>query len=610
MSRLFAKLSVLTLGILLLSSTILGQVNRSVTTPEINFTVSMPQPYTHLLVVEMRVRPNNATPYTELAMPVWTPGSYLVREYARHIQDFTARDSNGKDLTWHKTNKNTWRIERGTAQEIVVAYRVYANELTVRTNELNDRHAFWAPAALLLNVVGALNAPATVRVMPYGNWRVATGLPAVPGQANTFRAENFDVLYDSPFDVSDFTEIKFEARGIPHRIVIDGTGNYNPNRLREDVQKIVLAAANIMGELPYRDYTFILHLRPAGGGGLEHLNSTALIARRDAFANPTDYLDFLTLVAHEYFHLWNVKRIRPDALGPFDYNRENYTKLLWVAEGITSYYENVLVLRAGLMKERQFLDALTGTIKNVQGKPGRLQMSVEEASFDTWIKYYRQDENSVNSQISYYDKGALLGWLLDLEIRRQSSGVRSLDDVMRYLYHEFFQKQRNYTPEDFQRASELAAGGSLEDFFRRYVRGREELDYNAALSAFGLRLNAENPNGLKRPFLGADLANENGKLLIKRVYEGFAAYDQGLNANDEVVAFDNQRVTPDTFNKRLAEKLPGDTVVLTVFRQEDLRTFSIKVGGRVEPDYRIFALPDTNPMQKRLTQIWLGTPLE
>lgn len=586
------------------------QVSNSVTTPEINFTVSMPQPHTHLLVVEMRVRPNNSKTDLDLAMPVWTPGSYLIREYARHVQDFTARDATGQQLTWEKINKNTWRVARGKAAEVVVNYRVYANELTVRTNELNDRHAFWTPAALLLNVVGALDAPATVRVEPYGNWKVATGLPAVPGQTNTFRAENFDVLYDAPFDVSDFTELNFEVRGVPHRIVIDGTGNYNPNRLRDDTQKIVLATANMMGELPYKDYTFLLHLRPTGGGGLEHLNSTALIARRDAFTNPPEYLDFLTLVAHEYFHLWNVKRIKPDALGPFDYDRENYTKLLWVAEGITSYYENVLVLRAGLMRERQFLDLLTNTIKNIQSKPGRQQMSLEEASFDAWVKYYRQDENSINSQISYYDKGALVGWLLDLEIRRRSDGSKSLDDVMRYLYREYALKNRNYTPTDFQRAVETVAGQSLEDFFRRYVRGRDELDYNAALNAFGLRLNAENPNGMLRPYLGADIANENGKLIVRRVYAGSPAYEQGLNTGDEILAMDGFRVTPDSFNRKLAEKSYNATIALNLFRLDELRTFTVKLTGRVDPDYRIIPMSEAGPAQRRLYQGWLGATLD
>ena len=409
----------------------------------------MPKPFTHLLEVEMRVRRGvavNVPAQTDLVMPVWTPGSYLVREFERHVQDFTATERGGRALQWGKVNKNTWRIQTAAAREFVVTYRVYANEMSVRTNELNDRHAFWNNAALLMYVDGHLSAPSTLRVAAPPGWKIATGLPALAGRQDTFRAENFDVLYDSPVEVGPFKTLTFDVKGVPHRIIIEGEGNYDAERVRRDVQRVVEAEATMMGEIPYRDYTFILNLRPTGSGGLEHLNSTALIWQRFGFTKPSDYRDFLSLVAHEFFHLWNVKRIRPDALGPFDYTRENYTKLLWVAEGFTSYYENVFLRRAGLISDRDFLKPAAKAIQDLQETPGRLVMSVEEASFDAWIKYYRPDENSVNSQISYYDKGALLGMLLDLIIRKRSGGARSLDDVMRYLYTEYYKKGRNYTP--------------------------------------------------------------------------------------------------------------------------------------------------------------------
>ncbi|MGB8510562.1 MAG: hypothetical protein WCD76_19470, partial [Pyrinomonadaceae bacterium] len=465
------------------------------TTPEIGYTISMPRPNTHLLEVEMRVRravggdAANTSASFDLMMPVWTPGSYLIREYARHVQDFAPRDAaSGRALPWRKVNKNTWRVDLGDARELVANYKVYANDLTVRTNELNDAHAFWNNAALLMYPDGQLRAPSTVEVVAPANWKVATGLPkAADNRANVYRAENYDVLYDSPFLAGDFRVVEFDVRGVPHRIVIDGAGNFDAERLRRDVQKIVETATGMMREIAYSNYTFLLMLAPNGGGGLEHLNSTALVYKRFGFRPDSDYRDFLTLAAHEYFHNYNVKRIRPDALGPFDYTKENYTRLLWVAEGITSYYENVLVRRAGLMSDKDYLAQLAKEIQTLQNTPGRLEMSTEESSFDAWIKYYRPDENTVNSSVSYYDKGAIMGALLDLEIRKRSNGARSLDDVMRYLFTEYFKRERNYTPEDFQRAAELAAGTSLEDFFQRSVRGRAELDYDAALAAVGLR---------------------------------------------------------------------------------------------------------------------------
>ncbi|HYG09516.1 MAG TPA: PDZ domain-containing protein [Pyrinomonadaceae bacterium] len=588
--------------------------------PEISYTVSMPAPHTHLLQVEMRVgsgRAGNLPAQVDLVMPVWTPGSYLVREYARHVQDFAATEAGGnsRPLAWRKINKNTWRVETGgAAREVRATYSVYANELTVRTNELHDRHAFWNNAALLMYVDGQLAAPATVRVVPFGDWKVATGLPAVAGQRNTFRAENFDVLYDSPFLASDFKTISFEVRGVPHRIVIDGEGNYDPERMRRDVQKIVETSVEMMGDVPYRDYTFMLMLHPSAGGGLEHLNSTALIWRRYAFRPEASWDDFLSLVAHEYYHLWNVKRIRPDALGPFDYTGENYTRLLWVAEGITSYYENILSRRAGVIGDREYLTTIANAIRGLQNTPGRLEQSLEEASFDAWIKYYRPDENTLNSAISYYDKGAIVGLLLDLEIRRRSAGARSLDDVMRYLYNEFAKKNRNYTPEDFQRAAEQAAGASLDDFFRRYVRGREELDYNTAFNAVGLQLqtvatqtgDASKPAAPKA-YLGANLRQDGDRLLVSSVPAGTPAYNQGITFGDQIVALDGQRVNLTTFNARLEERKPGDEVRLTVFRLDELRNVTFKLGSRVEENYRIVPLAQQTPEQKRLYEGWLYT---
>lgn len=592
--------------------------------PEISFTVAMPRPHTHLLEVQVAVKRTTDGPQQEsLMMPVWTPGSYLVREFARHVQDFTATSAAGQPLKWEKINKNTWRIATNGARDWQASYRVYANELSVRTSELNSSHAFWNNSNILMYLDGFLKSPSTVRVIAPDVWKVATGLPAVPGQRNTFRAEDFDVLYDSPFEVSNFKTLVFNVKGIPHRIVIDGEGNYDPERMRRDVQKIVETQVEMMGgEIPYRDYTFILHLRANTGGGLEHANSTALGYPRFGFriqtgeratsASPTasgtperDYRGFLSLVSHEFFHLWNVKRIRPDVLGPFDYTQENYTRMLWVAEGVTDYYADLLLRRAGLITESEFLNATARAIQTLQNTPGRMEQSLEESSFDTWIKFYRPDENTINSQVSYYDKGAIVGMLLDLEIRKRSNNAKSLDDVLRYLYTEFFKKNRNYGPVDFQKASELMTGSSLEDFFSKYVRGTEELNYNAALDAAGLRLDT-GVGPVEKAYFGADVVQENEKLIVRRVYAGSAAYDQGLNAHDQIVALDNARATRDSFNARIAEKKPGDLINLTIFRFDELSTLLIKLGGLREGTYRIVPLQNLTEAQKRVYKSWLG----
>jgi predicted metalloprotease with PDZ domain len=597
---------------------------------EIIFTVAMPRPHTHMLEVDIEIkrRADTAAPREDLlAMPVWTPGSYLIREYQRHLQDFNATDASGQRLQWEKTNKNTWRVITNGARNWHASYRIYANELSVRTNELNSSHAFWTNAALLMYLEGHLNNPSIVRVLAPDVWKVATALPAVPGQKNTFQAENFDVLYDSPFEVSNFKTISFTVKGIPHRIVIDGEGNYDPEKMRRDVQKIVETQIALMGgEIPYPDFTFILHLR-ASSDGLEHANSTTLGYPRFGFvdrrerstsASPSpstssqaSYQGFLSLVSHEFFHLWNVKRIRPDALGPFDYNRENYTKLLWVAEGVTDYYAEIALRRAGVISDREFLTAAAGLFQGLQNIPGRLVQSLEEASFDTWIKFYRQDANSINSQVSYYDKGSIVGLLLDLQIRQKSAGAKSLDDVMRYLYQEFYRKNRNYTPQDFQKATELMAGTTLEEFFSRFVRGRDELDYNASLAVAGLKLDTgvtiANGKPVEGVYLGADTVEDGNRLIVRRVYAGSPAYEQGLNTGDQIVALNNNRVNKEFFDTRIAEKRPGDLINLTIFRFDELSTLLVKLGGRTEGTYRIQPVENPTEMQKRIYQAWLGT---
>ena len=598
--------------------------------PQIAFTVSMPKPHTHLLEVEVRIKRGPGVPALAeevLVMPVWTPGSYLVREFERHVQDFAAIDAAGQALEWEKLNKDSWRVATKGSSDWRATYRVYANELSVRTNELNSDHAFWNNAALLMYLEGFLSSPSTLHILAPQPWKVATGLPIEPGPKNTFRAANFDILYDSPVEVSDFKTLSFEVKGVPHRIVIDGEGNYDPEKLRTGVKKIVETEVELMGgEIPYHDYTFILHLRSNTGGGLEHLNSTALGYRRFGFRSAAgdevnsaapnaetvpSYRGFLSLVAHEFFHLWNVKRIRPDALGPFDYTKENYTKLLWVAEGITDYYSRVILRRAGVASEKEFLIQNARAFQQLQNTPGRLEMSAEESSFDAWIKFYRPDENSINSQVSYYDKGAILGLLLDLEIRKQSKGAKSLDDVMRYLYTEFYKKNRNYTPKDFQTISEMMAGSSLEPFFAKYVRGREELDYNSALAGAGLRLDTTGgARSVEQAYLGVDVVQEEDRLIVRRVYAGSPAYEQGLNSGDQIIALDNMRANKDFFDARMAEKRPGQLVSLTIFRFDDLSMLPIKLGGRMPPAYQIVPVANPSAEQKMIYQSWLAGPAE
>ena len=478
--------------------------------------------------------------------------------------------------------------------------------MTVRTNELNDEHGFWNNAATLFFIKDQLKAPSTVHVEPFGNWRVATGLPPVAGQTNTFRAPNYDILYDSPFEVSDYKEISFQVEGKPHRVVMSGEGNYDLSKIAADLTKMIEEAYKIFGEFGYDNYTFIVNLR--GGGGLEHLNSTALQYNRFGFKPEARYENFLGLASHEYFHNFNVKRIRPDALGPFDYENENYTRLLWLAEGGTEYYSNLLLLRAGLITPEKYLEGKANTIKQLAAQPGRFETSLEDASFDAWIKYYRQDENSINNQISYYDKGEIVSMMLDLAIRGSSGGTKSLDDVMRYLYNEHFKKGKNYTPADVQHISEMMAGKSLDDFFSKYVRGTEDIDYNAVLNPIGLKLE-EKQEGQDKAYMGANLVESDGRLTVRNLPAGSPAYEQGLNTGDQIVAIDGYRANQSFLQSYIGERKPSDEVRLTIFRFDKLRDIPFKLGSDVRKDYDFSSVDDPTEDQKRLYKQYLNVDM-
>jgi len=573
--------------------------------PQIGYKVSMSKPWTHLLEVEMTVQWEQMPEKLELKMPVWTPGSYLIREYARHVQGLSAKGSTGADLAFRKINKNTWQIDAKGNTQIVVNYMVYANELTVRTNELNDEHAFWNNGATLMYVKGQLAVPATVAVNPYGNWKVATGLSRAEGE-NVFRSPNYDVLYDSPFEVSNFREVPFVVEGKPHRLIFSGEGNYDEKKTAADVTKIVEEAYKMFGELPYDDYTFIVNLR--GGGGLEHLNSTALQFNRFGFKPRSRYEGFLGLVAHEYFHAFNVKRIRPDALGPFDYENENYTKLLWVAEGGTEYYSNILLRRAGLISDKDFLSGRASGIQQLADRPGRLEQSLEDSSFDAWIKYYRPDENAVNNQISYYDKGEIVNMMLDVTIRASSSGAKSLDDVLRYLYTEHYKKGKNYTPEEFQKICETMAGKSLDDFFAKYVRGTTDIDYDSIVSGIGLTLRTS-AAGANRAYIGADMSEAGGTLTIRSIAAGTPAYEQGLNTGDQIVAVDGYRASQNFLNSYIGDRKPGDKIRLTIFRFDKLREIELTLGASGRKEYSFAPVASPTDEQKKLYAAYLNAEL-
>jgi predicted metalloprotease with PDZ domain len=570
--------------------------------PTIHYQVAMPQPETHLFEVTLEVT-NYSSPILDLKLPVWTPGSYLVREYAKNLQDFAAF-ANDQPLRWWKKSKNHWQIDKRNVTKLTIRYRVYANELSVRTNHLDVTHGYFNGAALFFRLPGWEKQPIRVTILPPDpQWRVTTALP-VDGEAdNTFYAADFDTLVDSPFEIGSHELYQFEALGKPHELAIWGQGNIQPQEVIADIRKIIQVEAEMFGGLPYERYVFLLHLFHQAYGGLEHKNSCSLIYQRFGFRAHDKYERFMQLVAHEFFHLWNVKRIRPKALEVFDYDQENYTPSLWFCEGTTSYYDLLIPLRAEIYDAKTYLHNLSKEISRFLTIPGRKVQPLSESSFDAWIKLYRPDPNSGNSQISYYLKGAMVSLLLDLLIRAKHRNQNSLDDVMQQMWQQFGKAEVGFTPEQLQAVIESVAGMDLGDFFERYLHGTEELPFNEYLAPFGLQLVAEVE---EEPYFGVKINTENGREMIKFVEGGSPAQQAGIDPGDELLAINGIKVGANNFSDRLKDFQAQDTIQVAVFHQDLLRTVAVTLAEPRPVKYQVISVHNPDSVQQENLAGWLG----
>ncbi|HEY3450967.1 MAG TPA: PDZ domain-containing protein [Myxococcales bacterium] len=573
----------------------------------------------HLFEVECRFELPAATPAAgpvDLWMPAWTPGSYLVREYARHVQDFEAFDAEGAPLRFERLDKATWRIHAQGKAQLHVRYRVYAFDLTVRTNHLEGSHGYFNGAAMFVTGDALRARPCSLELSLPEGWRAHCALPA--SADGVFQARDFDELIDSPVEMGPLPSLTFTAAGKPHEVAIWGEGNFDPAGLTADLQKICEAEAKLFGGLPLERYLFIVLLTDKGRGGLEHAASCTLLLPRTGFRPKKSYEEFLSLSAHEYFHLWNVKRIKPRALVPFDYQRENYTTLLWAMEGVTSYYDALVLRRAGLFDAPRYLAKLGEVVTIVESQPGRRATSLAEASRLAWIKHYRPDENTPNSGISYYSKGEVVAALLDLTLRKATGGQRSLDDLMRLLFNLY--GDGSGVPEDgVEKAASDVAGTDLAAFFDRAIRSTEELDYSP-FAAAGLVLRRRpkrnvsdrggtpvdgGDDGPVRPWLGVDL-RAGDRAVVATAFTGSPAAKAGLYADDEILALDGLRVTASTLHERIDERAVGETARLTLFRRDQLLHLDVVLEARPATACWLEKLPDATPEQKALYEAWLG----
>lgn len=578
----------------------------------IRHTLRIPAPHTHYVEVESAFPVESGSPLTVM-MAVWTPGSYLVREYARHIEQMTASTPDDHAVSVEKVRKNRWRVAAQGATEVLIRYRLYCREMSVRTNWVEHGFALLNGAPTFLTIPHDPHRPHEIRLILPDHWsQSCTALPSA-GAPHTYLAADYDTLVDSPILLGNPAVYSFEVDGVPHQLVNQGEGSaWDGPRSVADVRAIVSTQARFWGSLPYARYV-ILNVLSESGGGLEHRDSTVLMGSRWATRTRASYVGsatqggWLSLVSHELFHAWNGKRLRPAALGPFDYENEIYTGSLWIVEGTTSYYDALLLCRAGLCSNDEYFALLSRALDQLRNQPGRAVQSLASSSYDAWIKHYRPDENSSNSSVSYYVKGAVVAFLLDAHIRRLTNDARSLDDVMRLAY-QHYSGERGFTEEEFRRIAQDIAGADLTQWFHRAIDSTEELDYSEALDWYGLRFAAA-PEGDPKPWLGITTRRENGRLVVSRVTRDSPASRAGLNVEDELIGLNGYRIRPDQWDRRLEDLRPGDLASLLVARRDELLRMDAVFAAEPSPTLRLESDPDGDAVQWSHLLAWLESDL-
>ena len=582
---------------------VIGTVSTS-TGQSIAYSISMSKPQSHYFEVQMELD-NFKEADLMLKMPVWSPGSYLIREFARNVNLVVAKDENGKALSVKKTNKNTWKITKGKSKKVVVNYEVYAFELSVRTSYLDTKHGYFNGTSVFMFVENHQGLSGNLTIIKPETFKtISTALPRssenIQSDASElFHFTNYDHLVDCPVEIGNQEVFDFTAAGVKHTVSMFGKATYNIALLKKDMARIVEAATKVIGENPNKEYTFIIHNVIGGSGGLEHTNSTTLNVDRNTYEGDA-YIGFLGLVAHEYFHLWNVKRIRPVELGPFNYNEENYTSLLWVMEGFTSYYDELLVRRAGYYSEDTYIQKMMSNLNYVEGTPGNRVQPVAHSSFDAWIKSYRPNENSNNTQVSYYPKGQLLAGIIDAMIVKKYDGKKCLDHFMQVLYQDFYKKlNRGFSEAEFQNSLEKFLDTDLDAFFTDYVYGTKTIDFQKYWGQVGYKVTS---TSYPKPSFGASYALEGGKVKINNVRANSAAENGGLQVGDEIIGCNSFRTeSTASLDAFIMPASNGTVLDLLITREGVIEKLAVKITLFERPSYKI----ELTTENSRLRDYWL-----
>lgn len=598
----------------ILSVSVIILLSFSVTVPaqksSLTYTVKMENPEWHFFQVQLSCK-GIKKDFIDFKMPVWTPGYYQRLDYAKNVQRLKATDETGKELKFEKTADNTWRVFSNNANAVNLSYDVKTERSFVATPYVDDNRAYILPAGVFLYIDKMINHPVQLTVVPDAKWaRVATGLDSIAGKKFTYTAPDFDILYDGPLLVGNLEELPpFKIRGITHRFIGYKLGDFDREQFIVDLKKIVDASVNIIGHIPYKHYTFIAI--GSGPGGIEHLNNTTFGFNGNNFDKRDNYIRTLHFLAHEYFHHYNVKRIRPIELGPFDYDKGSRTKMLWISEGLSVYYEYIVVRRAGVSTDAELLKAFRSNIVAFENKPGRLYQTLEQASYETWSDGpFGRTGDEVNKTISYYDKGPAVGLLFDFKIRQVTANRKSLDDVMRFLYKEYYQtKKRGFTEEELKKAFEIVAGTPLNDEFE-YITTTKELDYPTYFNYAGLRIDT-NTIELPQPYIGVTFTERNDSVFVADVDYGSPAWGQGLRRGYVITHMNGEIASLKKCNDALNNMQPGKNVSImyltpTLDKNAGLKPAAlIMPGKKKEKTFVIATLGDPDPLQKQILEGWL-----
>ena len=571
-----------------------------------SYSVSMENAATHYYHVVLHCK--NITGATQdFKMCAWTPGYYQIIDFAKAVENFHVTDAAGKDIQWEKLSGNTWRVHSNKARSIVLTYDVKALVPFVGNVYLDETRGYITPGGVFLYLDNELRKPVTIQMKPYSRWKnlVATGLDSIPGKNNTFFAANFDVLYDSPFLMGNLETLpSFTVKKLPHYFIGYKLGEFDRHLFMNDLKKIVETGSAIIGDIPYSHYTF-LAIGP-GGGGIEHLNSTSLsFSNGEGFNTREGKRRLYNFIAHEYFHHYNVKRIRPIELGPFDYSKENHTHMLWVSEGFTVYYEYLIVRRAGLSNDSDVLESFRVNISNYENKPGHLFQSATQASYETWSDGpFGRTGDEVNKTISYYDKGPVLGLLLDFKIRHETKNKQSLDDVMRLLYKKYYKiLNRGFTETEFQTECEKIAGTSLAEVFE-YASTVKEIDYPRYFAYGGLTIDTST-KALPGAYLGVTAREKDSVVTIRAVEWNSPAWNAGLREKDKILAIDGSKASLALLNNAIQTKTSGDTIKLLIAKADTKQELAIELGTKREKSFAITPVTNPDALQSAIYKSWM-----